>query len=158
MFGIVSTVNFIHQKLNLIVCHNEQISFIKQEKIKSLKKADSDLNSLKPQDGSKMEKIRIRDFFFEEPSSPLSPFKKGPNRRTRYGQFPRNQSKIEEDSFNLTKYSNELRLSSFMLHPKSVPQLDDSRKKDKIKRRDHKLHSLNYIMKDKTVIVLKLRE
>ena len=29
LFGIVSTVNFVHHKLNLIVCHNEQISFIK---------------------------------------------------------------------------------------------------------------------------------
>lgn len=30
LFGIISTISFIHHKLNLIVCQNEQISFLKQ--------------------------------------------------------------------------------------------------------------------------------
>lgn len=30
LFGIVSTINFLHHRLNLIVCHNEQISVINQ--------------------------------------------------------------------------------------------------------------------------------
>ena len=54
LFGVVSTINFIHQRLSLIVCHNEQISFIRQEKIKALNKADLDLGQIRPRENGKI--------------------------------------------------------------------------------------------------------
>ena len=60
LFGIINTVNFIHQKLNLIVCHNEQISFIKQEKLKSLSKADNMLSSTRSESKYTADPISIR--------------------------------------------------------------------------------------------------
>ncbi len=41
LFGIVSAVSFTHFHLDLIVCHNEQISILKGERLKSLKKMEA---------------------------------------------------------------------------------------------------------------------
>lgn len=46
LFGIISTANFVRQNLNVIVCHNEQISFLKQDKLKDLRKVDEKLNEI----------------------------------------------------------------------------------------------------------------
>jgi hypothetical protein len=71
LFGIISAVCFTRCHLDLIVCHNEQISILKDEKLKTLKRALS-LLLVPPKEEVNVEVIDIRQFFFRNnPSSPI---------------------------------------------------------------------------------------
>jgi WD40 repeat protein len=76
LFGFISAASFTRHRIDLIVCHNEQISILKDEKLKSLRKACSLLPDPHPETTS-VEEIDPRTFFFH--SQQTSP----PNRHPR---------------------------------------------------------------------------
>ena len=80
LFGIVTATNFLHQELNLVVCHNEQISVIRQDKLKSLKRAEKLLESAGKADG--VEEIAWRQFFYQETCVSSSPVRRSQLNRT----------------------------------------------------------------------------
>jgi hypothetical protein len=72
LFGIVSAVCFTRTRLDLIVCHNEQISILKDHKLNSLKRAVALLSHARPHSPSALEEIDPRQFFNRTaPTSPL---------------------------------------------------------------------------------------
>lgn len=63
LFGIISAVSFTRYHIDLIVCHNEQISILKDEKLKSLKRAMNVLSEGKEEGEIHVEEIDVRQFF-----------------------------------------------------------------------------------------------
>ena len=83
---MISTVGFIHQNLAFLVCHDEQLSYVKGKKVPSLSKAEESLKE--PIANAEVESFDPKQFFsdsgaIEEPSSPrkVSPVKKEISKR-----------------------------------------------------------------------------
>lgn len=137
LFGIVSAVCFTKHSLDLIVCHNEQISILKDQKLKSLKRAAVFLTD-HHNSSTTVEEIDIRQFFYHTPASPLP--KQRLNRLTsRYANLFHKVS-FKEEQLDLRELKLEPAISlPPTLHPKapSFQRLESLQKLAPKSRRFH---------------------